>query len=58
MAKPPTVVGNASQKASGRKIINAVMVMSDTKKSIQYPVFDFFSDINLIENRVANLHIF
>ncbi len=35
MAKPPTVVGKASQNASGRNIINSVIVISDTRKSIQ-----------------------
>ncbi len=35
MANPPTVVGRASQKASGRKINKAVMVTKDTKNSIQ-----------------------
>ncbi len=45
MAKPPTVEGSASQNASGRKIIKRVKIANDTKKSIQYPVRDFFSDI-------------
>ena len=47
IAKPPTVVGSASQNASGKKIIKAIVVTSDTAKSIQYPAFDFFSDIKL-----------
>jgi len=58
MAKPPTVVGRANQKASGRKIIKAVMVASDTKKSIQYPVLDFFSDIKSLIFLAANLIFF
>ena len=35
MAKPPTVVGKANQKASGRNINNATIVTRDTKNSIQ-----------------------
>lgn len=35
MAKPPTVVGKANQKASGKNIIKATQMPKETKNNIQ-----------------------
>ena len=47
MAKPPTVVGRASQNTSGLNIINKVIITNETPNKAQYLFLDFFSVIKL-----------